>query len=79
MMDSMPVTVKVKGAGRPQYPPHLHDTLAHPFDVVIDAALPPILKAPDFGFVAPDNLIVPVAEEWGIEINEVNRARGQDG
>jgi hypothetical protein len=42
-----------------------------------DAARPPVLKTADFPGVAPDNLVIPVAEKRRVKVNKVYAVRIQ--
>jgi len=50
----------------------LEHALLHPGDVVVDPALPAVLKRPNLGLVASDHFIVAIGEEGRIEIDEVD-------
>lgn len=65
------VAMQIQRTGWPQYAAHLHDAVPHPVDVDLYPALPPVLKGADLGFVPPDNLVVAVAEEGRVKVDEV--------
>src|SRR5260370_11610870 len=58
---------------------HLHEPVAHPFDVDLDSASPAVLEAPHLGFVAPNDLVLPVAEERWVKVDKVDAVGRHDG
>ena len=50
---------------------HLLDPFFEPSDIMIHAAAPSVLEAAYFAFIALDDFVGAVAEEWRVEIDEV--------
>jgi hypothetical protein len=49
------------------------DPLFEPRDIMVNTARPPVLKTADFPRVSPDNLVIAIAEERRVKVNEVYR------
>jgi hypothetical protein len=69
----VPVTVQEEAAGLLENPIHLLDPLLAPANIVLNAARPSIFKRPDFPFIPPDDLIVAIAKERWVKINQIDR------
>jgi hypothetical protein len=54
-----------------EYAVHFLDTFFEPVNVMAYAARPPVLKTADFTRVAPDYLVIAVAEKRRVKVNQV--------
>ncbi len=74
----MPVTMEVNRACVLQHSATLSKPPSHPVYVDIDSTLPPILEDSHLCTVPPDYLIVAVAEERRVEIDQVDALVGEE-
>jgi hypothetical protein len=69
----VPIAMQKYTSCRFQNAVHLFYSFFEPSNVMVNSAAPPVLKTPNFALIAPNYLVIAVAEEGRVKIDKVYR------